>query len=104
MNPVIYNVSGDQVVNIVSGHETVALTCGAIGENIAGGYWEKIDETIPLSHNKSKHLLYNHGKVILQMTIIRIHPSYSGDYRCVIYNQWWVVKSWKVQVTIGSKG
>ena len=99
----IYYVSNEQVVNIFSGKQKVTLTCKAIGENITGGYWEKARHNLPSFQNKSKPLLHNHGKTILKMVIFRALPRNSGVYRCVVYNQWGLVKSWNVQVTIRSK-
>ena len=96
-------MSSEQVVEIDSGHEKVTLTCGVIGEDITGGYWEKVDGNLSSLHNKSKPLLHNHGKTILKMVIVRARPSNSGDYRCVVYNQWGVSKSRNVQVTIRGK-
>ena len=99
----IYYVSSEQVVDIVNGHHKVTLSCGVIGEDIAGGYWEKVDGNLPSFRNKSKPLLHNHGNTTLKMVIVRVRPSNSGGYRCVVYSQWWVVKSRKVQVTIRGK-
>ena len=101
--PAIYSVSSDQTLSILSGHENVVLMCTAIG-HITGGYWEKVDGKVSLNHNKSKLILHNHKKATVNMTITRVHPIHSGKYRCVIFNQWGVVKSKDVQVTVKSKG
>ena len=103
--PVICNVSSDWTLDIFNGHEQVILICTAIGENITGGYWERVDGNHGLSpiHNESEPLSNNHRKATLQMTIARAHPTHSGRYRCVIVNQWGVGKSRDVQVTIRSK-
>ena len=103
--PVIYNVSSDQTLDIFSSHETVSLICRVIGANVAGGYWEKVDGKVTLSpnHNKSKLVSHNGHKATVKMTITRARPIHSGRYRCVIFNQWSVVTSKDVQVTIRSK-
>ena len=81
------------------------MICTAIGENITGGYWERVDGNHGLSliHNKSKPLSHNHREATLQMNITRARPTHSGRYRCVIFNPWGVGKSRNVQVTIRSK-
>ena len=104
--PVIYNVSAsDQTLNIYSGHETVVLICRVIGENISGGYWEKVDGTLSANHNKSKLISHdNHHKATVKMTITKVKPVHSGRYRCVIFTPWSVVKSDGIQVIVRSKG
>ena len=77
------------------------------GENISGGYWERVDGKVTLSpnHNKSKLISHSkHHKATVKMTITRVHPIHSGRYRCVIFTPWSVVKSDDVQVTVRSKG
>lgn len=104
--PVVYSVSSDQVLNIYSGYDKVHLVCEASGENITGGYWEKVQGgRLSKSHNKSKPLSYSNGgkAVELKLTIFKAHPIHSGKYRCVVYGQWGLTKSRKVSVIIKSK-
>ena len=104
--PVIYYVSSDQKLNIYSGYDKVHLVCEATGENITGGYWEKVGGGhLSPSHNKSKPLSYSNGgkAVKLKLVIIKAHPIHSGRYRCIVYGQWGVTKSRKVNVIIKSK-
>ena len=102
---VIHNVSSDQTKDIFNGHEEVILICTAIGDNIDGGYWEKVDGNHGLSpiHNRSMPVSHSHRKATVQMNIAKAHPTHSGRYRCVVFNRWGVVNSRNVQVIIRSK-
>ena len=101
--PVIFDISSDQKLNVVTGHEKVVSTCELTSENITGAYWERVDGNLPSAHNESKLHYHNNGKTTLRLSIIRAHPAHSGRYRCVVHNQWGVIVSKNVQVTIGSK-
>ena len=94
-------MSDDQVLSIVSGNEQVMLTCNVNGDDITGGYWERVNDD-PLPNKKNMSSLSN-DKRTLTITISRARPSHSGRYRCVVYSQWGVAQSRNVQVTITSK-
>ena len=90
-----------QNLSIVSGNEQVTLTCEVTGDNITGGYWERVGGR---SLSKSKNMSsINDDKTNLQLTINEARPRNSGMYRCVVYSQWGVAQSEDVQVTIKSK-
>ena len=87
-------------MSIVSGNEQVTLTCKVTGDNITGGYWERVnDDLLPVNNNRSRF----NNKRTLTITIRRARPTHSGMYRCVVYSQWGVAQSRNVQVTITSK-
>ena len=93
-------MSDDQQLSIVSSNERVMLTCNVNGDDITGGYWERVnDDPLP---DKNMSSLSN-DKRGLTITISRARPTHSGMYRCVVYSQWGVAQSSNVQVTITSK-
>ena len=76
------------------------LTCNVTGDDIIGGYWEKVnDNPLPGSNNRSS---LSNDKRTLTITIRRARPTHSGKYRCVVYSQWGVARG-NVRVTITSK-
>ena len=95
------NTPSDQQLNIVRGNQQVTLTCEIIGDDITGGYWERVDgdelpnriNTSTLSNDKSK----------LTITIKKARPTYSGRYRCVVNSEIGSAQSRDVTVTIKSK-
>ena len=99
--PSIIGRSKNQKLNIVSGNEQMTLTCNVTGDDIIGGYWERVnDVSIPNQINMSS---LSNDKRTLTITISRARPTCSGRYRCVVYSQWGVAQSSNVQVTITSK-
>ena len=89
------------MLSIVSGNEEVTLTCNVNGDDITGGYWERvIDNPLPNQRNISS---LSNDKRTLTITISRARSTHSGRYRCVVYSQWGVARSRNVQVTITSK-
>ena len=92
-------MSDDQVLSIVSGNEKVMLTCNVNGDDITGGYWERVNGN-PVGNNMSS---LSNDKRTLTITISRAHSTHSGRYRCVVYSQWGVAQSGNVRVTITSK-
>ena len=94
--PSITNTPGNKELSIVSGNEEVMLTCNVNGDDITGGYWERIDG----SQQSNTTSLSNDT---LTITISRARPNHSGRYHCVVYSQWGVAQSRNVKVTITSK-
>ena len=89
------------MLSIVSGNEEVMLTCNIHGDDITGGYWERVrHDPLPVNNNMSS--LSNDNRT-LTITISRARPTHSGRYRCVVYSQWGVAQSRNIQVTITSK-
>ena len=79
----------------------MTLICGVTGDNITGGYWERVnDDPLPVNNNMSS---LSNDKRTLTITIRRVRPTHSGMYRCVVYSQWGVAQSRNVEVTITSK-
>ena len=76
------------------------LTCNATGDDITGGYWERVNDPLPVNNNMSS---LSNDKRTLTITISRARPTHSGRYRCVVYSQWGVAQSSNIQVTITSK-
>ena len=104
--PVIVNVSSDQNLDIVSGHEKVHLKCRITGQNITATYWEKKaadSNSPPTKLNVSKISHHNGLTIISHLTITKPQPTQSGVYCCVVNSQWGMVKSRNVQVNIRSK-
>ena len=93
-------MTDDQVLSITSGNEEVILTCNVTGDDITGGYWERVrNNPLPVSNNMSS--LSNDRRTVT-ITISRARPKHSGKYRCVVYSQWGVARG-NVRVTITSK-
>ena len=90
----------DAALNIIRGNEQVTLTCNVTGDDIAGGYWERMDGVQLMNGNMS---LLSNNKRTISMTITRARPDHSGRYRCIAYSQWGVAQSRNVQVTITSE-
>ena len=89
------------MLSIVSDNEEVMLTCNVNGDDITGGYWERMnDDPLPNRNNMSS---LSNDKRTLTITFRRARPTHSGRYRCVVYSQWGVAQSRNVQVTITSK-
>ena len=77
------------------------LACEVAGDDITGGYWERVNDiSVPNQNNMSS---LSNDKRTLTITIRRARPTHSGMYRCVVYSQWGVAQSRNVQVTITSK-
>ena len=78
----------------------MTLTCEVTGDNITGGYWERVNnDPLPVDNGSS----LSNDKRTLSITISAARPTYSGMYRCVVYSQWGVAQSRNVQVTITGK-
>ena len=90
------------MLSIVSGNEQVMLTCNVNGDDIIGGYWDRVNGG-PLPNYNNMSSLSNNMRTLI-ITISRARPEHSGRYRCVVYSQWGVAQSSNVQVTITSKG
>ena len=98
--PKIISGPRDEQVSIVSGNEQVTLTCEVTGDDIAGGYWERMDGVQLRNRNMSS---LSNNKRTITMIITRARPEHSGMYYCVAYSQWGVGQSRNVQVTITSE-
>ena len=94
----ITNAVGSNEVNIIYGDEPVVLECHVIGDDLAGGYWERLNPLQNLSNMSSFQ-----GNSAIQLLITRVRPMHSGEYRCVVYSQWGVAHSSNVTMTIISK-
>ena len=89
------------MLSIASDNEEVMLTCNVNGDDITGGYWERVnDDPLPDKNNRSS---LSNNKITLTITIRRARPTHSGMYRCVVYSQWGVARSGNIRVTITSK-
>ena len=77
------------------------LTCNITGDDIIGGYWERVRNN-PLPDKNNVSSLSNDNRR-LTMTISKARPTHSGRYGCVVYSQWGVARSGNVKVTITSK-
>ena len=99
--PSIADSSGDQQLSIISGNEQVTLTCNVTGDDIAGGYWERVNKGSLNKGNNDSSL--SNGNTTVQLSIIKAHPEHSGEYRCKAYSHWGVAQSSNAQVTITSE-
>ena len=68
------------------------------GDDLAGGYWEKLN---PPQNLSSMSIFNSNGGV--QLLITRARPMHSGKYRCVVYSQWGMAHSNNVTVNVTSK-
>ena len=98
--PSISNPSNKEL-SVVSGNERVTLICNVTGDDIAGGYWERMDGVQLMRRNNMSLLSDNKRAVTIK--IIKARPDHSGKYRCVAYSQWGVNQSRNVRVTITSE-
>ena len=74
--------------------------CEVTGDDIAGGYWERLsDDPLPNGANMSS-VSDNNTKI--KLLIDKARPKHSGEYCCVSYSQWGVARSNKVTVAITS--
>ena len=91
-------------MSIVSGDESVTLTCSVFGDDITGVYWERVnDEPLPTQSNISSLMQDSPLVTLLHLTITRARPMHSGRYHCIAYSEWGVAQSSYVTVTIKSK-
>ena len=87
-------------LSIVRGNQQVVLTCKVSGDDITGGYWERINgSALPNSNNGSTTIRDG----TLHLTITRARPDHSGQYHCVVYSQWGIARSTEAKVTITSE-
>jgi len=101
VRPTIIKNPMNKSLSIVKANEQVKLICKVSGGDITGGYWERINgDSLPSNNNKSS---LNNGNTILQLTITRARPNYSGQYYCIVYSQWGMARSRNAQVTITSE-
>ena len=89
------------MLKITSGNNNIILTCNVTGDDIAGGYWERVNDKSLDKRNNDSSL--SNGNTIVQLSITKARPEHSGRYRCVAYSQWGVAESRNVQVTIASE-
>ena len=91
------------MLNISSENDNLLLTCTVTGDDIAGGYWERVNRRSLNKENNDSSLSLSNGNTIIQLNITELRPKHLGMYRCVAYSQWGVAKSRNVQVTITSE-
>ena len=81
--------------------DRLTLTCNITGDDIAGGYWERVNiKSLNKGNNDSS---LSNGNTTVQLIITRARPEHSGMYCCVAYSRWGVAQSKKIQVTITSE-
>ena len=98
------NIPSSQQLSIVSGNEYVILTCTALGDDIMGVYWERVDnKPLPTQNNMSSLSTDQTRTTTLKLNITRARPIHSGRYRCIAYSEVGTVQSRDVTVTIKSK-
>ena len=91
------------MLKITSENDNLLLICNVTGDDIAGGYWERVNRgSLNKGNNDSSSSLSN-GITIIQLNITKVRPKHLGMYRCVAYSQWGVAQSSNVQVTITSE-
>ena len=103
MRPTIVKDPMSSSLSIVSGDEVVILTCELNGDDITGGYWERLKTDGGRLPNKRNMSSLNNYKATLQLNITRVRPIHSGQYHCVVYSQWGMAQSRNAQVTITSE-
>ena len=85
-------------LSIINGNEQIVLLCTVNGDDLAGGYWERLN---PLQNLSNMSLFQGNSLVHLQIT--RARPIHSGKYRCVVYSQWGMAHSNNVTINVKSK-
>jgi len=101
VRPTIIENPMNESLSIVKGTQQVKLTCKVSGDDIAGGYWERINgDSLPSNNNKSS---LDNGNTTLRLNIVRARPNHSGQYYCIVYSQWGMARSRNTQVTITSE-
>ena len=88
---------------ITSENDNLLLTCTMTGDDITGGYWERVNRRPLNKGNNDSSLSLSNGNTIIQLNVTRVRPKHSGMYCCVAYSQWGVAQSGNVQVTITSE-
>ena len=91
------------MLKITSENDYLLLTCIVIGDDIAGGYWERVNRRSLNNGNNDSSLSLSNGNTIVQLNITKARPKHLGMYRCVAYSQWGVSQSRNVTVTITSE-
>ena len=89
--------TNNEVLSIVSSNEQVTLTCIVSGDDLAGGYWERLN---PPQNLSNMTILYPNA---VQLVITRARPMHSGKYQCVVYSQWGMAHSSNITVNVTSK-
>ena len=98
------SISRNQQLSIFSGNEYVVLTCTALGDDIMGVYWERVnDQPLPTQNNMSSLSRDDTRTITLKLNITRARPIHSGRYHCIAYSEIGTVQSKRVTVTIKSK-
>ena len=92
------------MLKITSETNNLLLSCTVTGDDIAGGYWERVNRRSLNKENNDSSSSLSNGDTIIQLNITKLRPKHSGMYRCVAYSQWGVGQSRNVQVTITSEG
>ena len=90
-------------MSIINGNEQVTLTCKVTGDDIVGGYWERINNNRGSLNKGNNDSSLSNGNTTVQLNITNARPEHSGKYRCTAYSQWGVAQSRNVQVTITSE-
>ena len=91
------------MLKITNENDNLLLTCTVTGDDIAGGYWERVNRRSLNNGNNDSTSSLSNGNAIFQLNITKVRPEHSGRYRCVAYSQWGVDQSNKVRVTITSE-
>ena len=94
----ITNAVGSNEVAVINGDEPVQLECHATGDDLAGGYWERLNPLQNLSNMSSFQ-----GNGAVHLAIARARPMHSGKYRCVVYSQWGTAHSDNITMTVKCK-
>ena len=89
------------MLKITSGKDKLTLTCRVTGDDIAGGYWERVNHILLDSENNKSSL--SNGNTTIQLNITKARPDHSGKYRCVAYSPWGMAQSRNVEVNITSE-
>ena len=74
------------------------LICTVTGDDLAGGYWERLNPLQNLSNISTFD-----GISAIRLLITRARPMHSGKYRCVVYSQWGMAHSDTATMTVKSK-
>ena len=103
--PTILDYTKDIALQITNDNQEVTLTCSAIGSDLIGGHWERVNgNPLEKSNNISSiDMDVARTSINISMKIIAVRTVHSGQYRCVVYSNWGKKLAIPIQVEFTGK-